>query len=394
VINCDINKTEIICFNTYDLMNVPHTFLIGDREIKLAGMTKVLGIILDSKLSYKDHSKYIHDKLVYRWVCMSRYSNRNWGMNQAVVVRIAKTLFFSSLFYGSIIWMKNSNMADLNSLWYRVSKAAVGAVFNVNSVILEVILGVPPLQVSARIVAIKHYLKVFSDTQDIHQIFVISQLKEGNSTVQYYLRDMLKFLKWKSEFFNTAMNKEDLSIIARNDLYLLPHLSQDACKYTKSMVELFTEELWQENIQNQLASEGWPSAPNVSCSPLPISHGVKRDSEVLLISLLYRQNLLNSFLFHLDRHRWNSPLCTCGKEEQDALHLLTNCDLVESQVRENLIEPLKLCNGTQYESDAINSPFLILNCARDPQFIGLLLEVVETTDIKLRKTINFRMKKQ
>jgi hypothetical protein len=62
---------------------------------------------------------------------------------------IAKTLFFSSLFYGRIVWIKTSNMNDIDALWYNVSKAAVGVVFNVSSVILEVILGVPPLQISA-----------------------------------------------------------------------------------------------------------------------------------------------------------------------------------------------------------------------------------------------------
>jgi hypothetical protein len=39
-------------------------------------------------------------------------------------------------------------------LWKHYLAAAVGAVFNVNSIILQVILGVPRLQVSTRIVAI------------------------------------------------------------------------------------------------------------------------------------------------------------------------------------------------------------------------------------------------
>ena len=394
VINCDPNKTEVLCLNTYEQGNVPKTFLIGDKEIQLTEKTKVLGIILDRKLNYKDHSKYIHDKLIYRWVCMSRYTNRNWGMNQSVTVRIAKTLFFSSLFYGSIVWMKNSNMTDINSLWYKVSKAATGAVFNVSSVILEVILGVPPLRVSARVVAIKHYLKVFSDPQDIHQMFVLHQLEEGNSTVLYQLRDTLKFLQWKAKYFSNTMENSDLAIIAKKDISLIQNLSAETCKYTKGMVELFTEELWQESITTQMTIEGWPTAPKVSCSPIPIPFGVKRDSEVLLMSLLYNQNLLNSFLFHLDRQRWDSPLCICKKEEQDALHLLTNCDKVGSQIGEMIIELMKFCNNTVSEIAATSNPFSILNCSRDPKFIELSLEVVEMDCLKLRKKINLHKKKQ
>ena len=139
VINCDVNKTEVICFNSYNNTAVPNSFNLGDKEIKLTDQTKVLGVILDEKLSYKQHSKSVYNNLIYQWVSLSRYANRNWGMCQAVLVRVTMTILFSSLFYGSTVWMNNSsNMVDINKLWYRVSKAAVGAVFNTHGAILEV----------------------------------------------------------------------------------------------------------------------------------------------------------------------------------------------------------------------------------------------------------------
>ena len=99
--------------------------------------------------------------------------------------------------------MKNSNMTDINKLWYRVSKSAVGAVFNVQGAILEVILGVPPLQTMGRVISIKHYLKVLHDSHDIHFDFVRTQLDEMNPTVLCHLRDVQKFLIWKIEHFST-----------------------------------------------------------------------------------------------------------------------------------------------------------------------------------------------
>ena len=92
VINCNTNKTEIICFNSYDHAGVPTSFNHGVKSIQLTDHTKVLGVILDSKLTFKQHSKHVHNNLVYRWVCMSRYANRNWGMNQTVIVRVAKSI--------------------------------------------------------------------------------------------------------------------------------------------------------------------------------------------------------------------------------------------------------------------------------------------------------------
>ena len=173
VINCEVNKTEVICFNCKDISEVPKTFQLCGNVIYLTDSSKVLGITVDKQLSFKLHSQAVYNKLIYRWVCMSRYTNRNWGMNQKVLVRLAKTVMFPALFYGSIIWQTTSNMTELNRLWYKVSKSAVGAVFNVQNSILEVILGIPPLSVTNRILTVKHYLKVLSSTEyDFHLEFI------------------------------------------------------------------------------------------------------------------------------------------------------------------------------------------------------------------------------
>ena len=143
-----------MCFNSVVQADVPQVFHLGDKEIHLTDYTKVLGVILDKKLNFKEHSKAIYNKLVYRWICMSRYSNRNWGMNQLVIVRVFKAILFSSLFYGSMIWMSPTNLKEINTLWYKIAKAATGAIFNVSGTILNVILSLPPLLVTAKIIAL------------------------------------------------------------------------------------------------------------------------------------------------------------------------------------------------------------------------------------------------
>ena len=120
VINCNVNKTEIICFKSSEPAAVPQSFTLCGNTIHLTETSKVLGITLDSKLNFKHHSQEMYNKLLYRWICISKYSNRNWGMNQKVLVRLAKTLMFSSLFYGSLVWQNNANMMDLNKLWTMV----------------------------------------------------------------------------------------------------------------------------------------------------------------------------------------------------------------------------------------------------------------------------------
>ena len=200
-------------------------------------------------------------------------------------------------------FMINSNMSDINKLWYRVSKAAVGAVFHVHGAILEVILGVPPIQTMGRVISIKHYLKVLHDSDDIHFDFVRSQLEEKNPTILCHLRDVQKFLLWKAEHFSTEVQGCDLSDISQRNLEHILLLPQKTYKYTKGMIQQFTELLWQESIQNLLMTEGWSEIPRVSCNPLPIPLGVSREVEVLDIlkfktfkTEAYKYKILN--LFH------------------------------------------------------------------------------------------------
>ena len=98
------------------------------------------------------------------------------------------------------------------------------------------------------------------------------------------------------------------------------------------MIQQFTELLWQGSIQNLLMTVGWSEIPRVSCSPLPIPFGVSREVEVLVRSLMYKNNLLKSFLFRVDRTA-ATPLCICGLDEQTTIHQLSGCDLVDMDLK-------------------------------------------------------------
>ena len=391
VINCDRNKTEIVCFNSYNEAALPSSFPLGSQSIYLADQTKVLGIILDHKLNFQQHSKYTYNNLLYRWISISRYANRNWGMNQGVIVRLTKTIIFSQLFYGSIVWMNNTNMGDIYKIWYKVLKSAVGAVFNVQSAVLEVIVGVAPLQIWERVIAIKHYLKAFNDKDDIHFNFIRAQMKIGNSKVLCHLRDVQKFLLWKAENYKNEMQIDDLKLLTQRSLDHLPDLSSKAYKYTKVMIQRFMELIWQESLQNRLMYEGWPEIPSVSCDSLPIPHGVSREDEVLLMGLMYKNNLLNSFLYRVDNASCSSPLCTCGVEEQTAIRILTSCPLVDISLRVEAQRIMMLCNDLSPNpiGDPIFNPdCTILNCSRDPKFMCLCAEIVKTEGLNLNRKIN------
>ena len=116
-----MNKTEVICFSCQDITAVPTSFQLSGNTIQLTDSGKVLGITIDRRLNFKQHSQNVLNNLIYRWVCISRYTNRNWGLNQKVLMRLTKTLMFSCLFYGSLIWHNNTNLVQLNKFWYKLA---------------------------------------------------------------------------------------------------------------------------------------------------------------------------------------------------------------------------------------------------------------------------------
>ena len=262
---------------------------------------------------------------------------------------------FSCLFYGSLIWQNNTNLAQLNKFWYKLAKSAVGAVFNVQHAIAEVILGVPPLAVSGRILAVKHYLKALSNTDDIHRDFLLNEVRSRNPVVVSQMKDVMKFIKWKHEFYPRSVSPSDNVILedglAMEDLF---ELTKKTCYYSRRLMDKFTELIWQESIQNQLQLEGWP-----------------------------KNNLLNSFLFRHDGTKWKTPLCSCGVEEQTAIHLLTRCPLVEDVVRDQAGYLLSIGNGISIEGFDDLGLVGTLNCSRDPKFIEVCRMVVCNESLNL-----------
>ena len=95
VINCQKNKTEMVCFSTAEnnCEIIPEKFSIEDKEIRVVSETKVLGLVIDNKLSYKPHSELVLKKLNWKWHQITTYCNRNTGLNQRVLVNLIRTLF-------------------------------------------------------------------------------------------------------------------------------------------------------------------------------------------------------------------------------------------------------------------------------------------------------------
>ena len=380
IINCQRDKTEIIAFNTAekDQELIPTSFKLGDNTINRVHHTKALGLIIDENLDFIEHSKAVYNKLMGIWIMISKYSNRHWGLKQHVTVQIIKTLWLPTLLYAGHIWISKQNIIGINKLLYKILKSTVGAVFNIRQSLAEIILGIPPLHITLEMNRVKHYLKLQMSQipEDRLKDFIRIELAcEQASDVHRSIKQVLAFLKWKSRFYPGSVNEEDKLKIESGKIEEFLNLSPETCKYTKAIVNKFIEHKWQKCIQNEFQLEGFANAPRPKCSPLPISTTASRDLEVLTMSMMYPNNLLNSFLHRVNNEKFPSPFCSCGEEIQTAQHVLFQCNLVEDTLKSEAYNILVQTVGE--EEAAMDCSIPIINASRNKRFLDIANQILE-----------------
>ena len=260
VINCKVDKTEIVVFAPKGNHNqtLPTDITMGEKTIRIVEKSKVLGLIIDNKLSYKEHSEMVFRQLNYRWVTICKYSNRNWGFNQQVLVRLLKTLFLSKLFYAGHVWLDDKTLIDIEKLWYKIIKAAVGAVFNIKQVLAEVILGLPPILLVNEINKVKHYLKLnIQKTKWDILADDINKCSTESATIKRELSPVFKFLQWKVVRHPDSFTEADKAIVLSKDTSKYTELAGRSCNYSKLLIKRYTESLWQSKVNNQYMDEGY-----------------------------------------------------------------------------------------------------------------------------------------
>ena len=271
--------------------------------------------------------------------------------------------------------MNNRNLQEINHLWYKLIKTAVGATFNIKLSIGEVVLGVPPIGIQTTVNRIKHYLKLnfTQNPEDKLREFVESCGKQERSQpveLKNALKDVYKFLNWKLTIYSRDFTDEDKRIISDMEYNNFFSLSPKSCSYTRNCINKYTEIIWFKKLSYENLMDGEPHIPRPSCSRLPIPANISRGEEVLLMSLFYPQNLFNSFVY---RHSYSeeSPLCPrCRLKEQTAHHVICECNDHSEEIRRKMIE---LIGEDEVLKDDTTT---LLNCSRDKTFLQMCLQVL------------------
>ena len=89
--------------------------------------------------------------------------------------------------------------------------------------------------------------------------------------------------------------------------------------------------LWKNVLRTQFQMEGYSAVPEPSVKILPIPKNTSRNEEIILMSFMYKNNLLNNFLWQQDKVE--SPLChKCKAAEVTPEHALFECMAIEQEL--------------------------------------------------------------
>lgn len=267
-------------------------------------------------------------------------------------------------------------------------KSITGAVLNINQITAEIILGIPPITIQTKVHSIKHFLKVNNKPvqNDKYKEFLnttYNQMTKEPKTIYSKYKDVFSFLDWKMARHPSHFNTNDCTIIRSKQYNQFTNLSVQSCTYTQNMIKLYTETvLWQRSLRNQFQLEGYPTPPKPSCEKMPIPRNTSREKEVQLMSLFYKNNLLNQSLYNLSRVP--SPLCTyCHQEEETADHLLFRCEGIEEQLRIRAMKTYKDALNLSGRDPEPDSYIGLLSACKDEHFIKSCIDILHCVNIKV-----------
>lgn len=156
---CNIHKLKIAAEKTIALLVKgkldkarPPVIKINNSRVSFCNQTKYLGVIIDDKLNFINHAKYIRSKLTNLIMAIRRIAKEEWGIKQCGRKILYNMVAVPIASYASTVWydktknvmVKRHLMAAQRSLLLMITKAT--RLTSTNA--MQIIAGIKPLDLS------------------------------------------------------------------------------------------------------------------------------------------------------------------------------------------------------------------------------------------------------
>ncbi|GBL89519.1 Putative protein in type-1 retrotransposable element R1DM [Araneus ventricosus] len=135
------------------ILNRKPTFKINNFSIKISDSLKILGIVLDNKLTWTAHISSLYSKILSLTSNFNRVIKSDWSMNRNILKIWFSTVIEKALLYGASIWggaLTKHHISRLHS-FQRVFLLRFTRAYKTTSTnVLNVLTGIPALHITAK----------------------------------------------------------------------------------------------------------------------------------------------------------------------------------------------------------------------------------------------------
>ncbi|CAK9811752.1 Retrovirus-related Pol polyprotein from type-1 retrotransposable element R1 (Fragment) [Anthophora quadrimaculata] len=136
---------------------------INSSKIKYQNSIKYLGIIVDKKMNFIEHSKYLRDKVIKFIMSIKRLANESWGLKTHILRTLYNAVAMPIIKYCSTTWYEKTHqtfvLRNLSALQRTLLLPLTRACRTTSTAAMQVIAGKKPLDLEVTEQALINYVK-------------------------------------------------------------------------------------------------------------------------------------------------------------------------------------------------------------------------------------------
>ena len=284
--NC--TKTDLIYFK-----GQPTQMKISNENINITSETKVLGLIVDKSLKFKQQKELAKSTLNRKWNMLLPYIRH--GLRPQVTRTILNTAILPKVLYNAFIWDINEEISLHTCL-----KDLLGAPFNPTTETLHKLANTPTI-----------HIRYTNDILNLCRLAI-----EGETINNILCQD------------KSALQKKIRSHIIKVMGRHFTESPLQAVDFKKSKIKKLMKEedtrAWTSHMRQGHNSEGLLgqlAVTHLIKKPIPMS--LPREITGQLCSLMTGQTKLQAFLYKV--RQTYTPTCSCLMEDETVFHFLNKC---------------------------------------------------------------------
>lgn len=228
-LSLEMDKTKAVVFTRKYKFDIGTHISFDSHNIEILSRIKFLGVVLDSKLLWRNHMNFIKERVEKKINMLKTITNTSWGSNPATCLLLYRSIIRPHFEYGCTLFdnASKSTLGILDKLQLRCTRICSGALMSSPSNALLVEAKEMPLKLRRKWLSLNYLVKKLSISDEM----LINSFPLSNKNLSLIYNDIPKF-KIFSKFPIFDYNYS-------NQIYKIPTWNLPYTKGTPNMNSLF-----------------------------------------------------------------------------------------------------------------------------------------------------------